>query len=271
MLTKLVHESNVANVSFGIENEADFKAEQIQYGREFTVLEISNKFSKNVSAHLLGATEEYKIQLPGQINAYNALAVIATLRALGFAQEQIALELISYLGVKRRFEVVGRKNGITIVDDYAHHPTAVRETLKAARLRYFSAKDEGSPPKSDIKDKGLKIKDSRRLWAIFEPHTFSRTKATLEELTTSFDAADQVLISEIYPAREKASSATITSEQVIAAIKDKGSGMKDKIRLVKTKTEALDILKAELKPGDVVIIMAVGSFNRLAYELKEVL
>ncbi len=194
---------------------------------------------------MLGQTEEYKIQLPGKINAYNALAAIATLRSLGFAQDQIALDLVTYKGVKRRFEIVGVKNGITLIDDYAHHPTAVRETLNAARLKY----------------------PEKKIWAVFEPHTFSRTKATLAELVKSFDSADEVLISEIYPAREKVSAATIKSEEVVNAVKVE----KKEVRLIKDKAQAVDILKAEAKSGDVIIVMAVGSFNRLAYELKEIL
>lgn len=243
LLTKLVHESNVSAASFGIENEADFKVEQIQYGADFTTIEIMNKFSKNVSSKLLGQTEQYKIQLPGKINVYNALAVIATLRSLGFNQEQIALDLLSYKGVKRRFELVGVKNGVTLIDDYAHHPTAVRETIEAAKLRYPNSK----------------------IWAIFEPHTFSRTSATIEGLAKAFDSADEALISEIYPAREKIADATITSQQVVDEIKKNNSAA----RLVHNKQEALDILKSEVKSGDVVIVMAVGNFNRLSYELKE--
>ncbi len=242
-LTKLVHKSNISQTSFGIDNDADFKIENIQYGREYTTLEVLNNFSKNVSSHLMGLTEDYKIQLPGKINVYNALAVIATMRTLGFSQEQIALELLSYQGVKRRFELVGEKNGVTIIDDYAHHPTAVKETLEAAKLRYPDSK----------------------IWAIFEPHTFSRTKATLDDLTKAFDSANEVLISEIYPAREKASAATITAQEVVEKIENKHT------RLVHNKLEALDILKAELKSGDVVVVMAVGNFNRLGYELREVL
>jgi UDP-N-acetylmuramate--L-alanine ligase len=244
-LTKLVHESSVSSASFGIDNEADFKAEQIQYGADFITIEIMNKFSKSVSSKLLGQTEQYKIQLPGKINAYNALAGIALLRTLGFDQQQIALDLLSYKGIKRRFEIVGVKNGVTLVDDYAHHPTAVRETLEAARLKYPQAK----------------------IWAVFEPHTFSRTKATLADLAKSFDSANEVLISEIYPAREKVSEATIKSQEAVNAVK----ANQPSTRLVADKAEALKILKADLKPGDVVIVMAVGSFNRLAYELKEIL
>jgi len=242
-LGKLVHESNISSVSFGLENEADFKAEQVQYGQDFTTMEIINKLSKAVSSKFLGQTEQYKIQLPGKINIYNSMAAIAALRALGFQQEQLALDLVSYKGVKRRFEVVGTKNGVVIVDDYAHHPTAVRETLQAARLRYPKAK----------------------IWAVFEPHTFSRTRATLTELSKSFEAANEILISEIYPAREKISEATVTSQEVVDAIR----AHKPDVKLVFGKQQALDILKAEAKPGDIIIVMAVGSFNRLAYELKE--
>ena len=93
-ITKLAHESNLSKASFGVDNEADFKIEQIQYGPEFTTLEVINKFSKTVSSKLLGQTEQYKIQLPGKINVYNALAAIATVRTLGFAQDQIALVIL---------------------------------------------------------------------------------------------------------------------------------------------------------------------------------
>ena len=256
ILNELVHRTNVSAVSFGVDNPADFRAEDIEYGPEFTKVDVSNKFSKNVSAHLIGATEEYKTQLPGKINVYNALAAIATLRALGFQQDQIALDLLTYKGIKRRFEIVGKKNGILIVDDYAHHPTAVRETLEAARTKY----------------KGT------RIWAIFEPHTFSRTQATIDDLAKSFNAADEVLISEIYPAREKKSEHTITSYDIVSRltgskrVSDKSADYKTPaVRLIHAKQEAIDILKAEAKPGDVIIVMAVGGFNRLAYELKETL
>lgn len=250
-LSQLVRETEVSSASFGIDNEADYKVEQIQYSSEFTEFEIFNKFSKNISSTLLGQTEQYKIQLPGKINVYNALATIATLRALGFSQEQIALDLLTYKGVKRRFEIVGTKNGVTLIDDYAHHPTAVKETLNAAKLKYPNSK----------------------IWAVFEPHTFSRTQATLKELATSFDSANQVLISEIYPARENIKEATISSEQIINEIRGNALKLKsaDSVRLVHNKSEALEILKNELKPTDVVVVMAVGDFNRLAYELKEAL
>ncbi len=242
-LSRLVHKSEVSSISFGIENEADFKVEKIEYG-EYTDFEITNKFSKDILGKTLGLTENYKIQLPGKINVYNSLAAISTLRALGFQPDQLALSLLSFTGLKRRFEIVGIKNGITLIDDYAHHPTAVKETLDAARLKFSKAK----------------------IWAVFEPHTFSRTKATLKDLAKSFNSADEVLISEIYPAREKVQDATITGQEVVEAIQSKNP-----VRLIKNKEQALDILKKEAKAGDVLVVMAVGAFNKLAYELKELL
>lgn len=253
-LSRLVRGTEVACASYSMENEADYKVENIEYGGEYATFEIMNKLSKNISSALLGQLEQYKIQLPGKLNVYNALAVIACLRALGFSQADIQLDLLAYKGIKRRFEVVGVKNEVTIVDDYAHHPTAIRETLEAARLKYFSPTSNLPPPTS-------------KLWAVFEPHTFSRTKATLDDLVLSFDKADEVLISEIYPARENRSQAEISSQDVVQAI-----GLHHQhVRLVHNKQQALGILKSELKPGDIVIVMAVGSFNRLAYELKEIL
>lgn len=250
-LTKLLHEYAVSKVSFGIDNEADFKVEHVSYGTDFTTLEVHNKFSNRITSKLLGQTEQYKIQLPGKINVYNAVAVIATLRALGFPQDQISLDLLSYKGVKRRFEQVGVKNGVILIDDYAHHPTAVKETIEAAKLKFPNSK----------------------IWAVFEPHTFSRTKATLEDLVTSFDHADEVVISEIYPAREKASSHTITTDEVIEEIKKHNLqfNIHNSLHKVSDKNDALNLIKNNAKPTNVVIVMAVGNFNRLAYELKEVL
>jgi UDP-N-acetylmuramate:L-alanyl-gamma-D-glutamyl-meso-diaminopimelate ligase len=279
-LVKLVRESNVASVSFGIDNLADYQIQAINYEPDYTSFSVECRFNKNSIAKLLGETEDYKIQLPGKLNVYNSLAVIATLRALGFTRHELVSELLSFKGIKRRFEIVGEKQGITIIDDYAHHPTAIKETLAAAKLRYFPHPPFDSPPFQGGERSGIPQKSRRdfrgaprggKLWAVFEPHTFSRTKATLPDLAKAFDDADEVLISEIYPARESAKDATITSDKVVAEIKSKILNPKSQIRKVRNKDEALNILKAETKPGDVVIVMAVGDFNRLAYELKDVL
>jgi UDP-N-acetylmuramate--L-alanine ligase len=238
--TQLAYQANIASFSYSLEHAADFHATDIFYGPQgttFTVRDMKHEDNDK--------PEQYRIELPGKMNVYNALACIATLRSLGFAQELFNEVLSEYRGVKRRFEFVSEENGVCIIDDYAHHPTAVRETLEAARSRY----------------------SSKRIWAVFEPHTFSRTKATLPQLVDSFGAADKVLIADIYPARENAATATITGNEVVKAVSAKHSD----VRLVHDKLEALAILKAEVGIGDVVIVMAVGSFNKLAYDLKNAL
>jgi UDP-N-acetylmuramate--L-alanine ligase len=234
-LVQLVHESNVASFSYGIVNPADYKVDNIVFHQKATTFTITcEKWDK---------PEEYSIMLAGQLNIYNALGPIALLRSLGFQREQISPLVETYWGVKRRFEHIGEKNGIHIYDDYAHFPTAIRETLSAAKTRY----PEG------------------RIFAVFEPHTYSRTEATLTDLATSFAAADMAVIAEVYPARERKSPSSITGKQVVAAIAKTHKNVKE----VKDRAEALQLLKKELQPGDVVIVMAVGSFNTLAYELME--
>lgn len=239
--TRLAYKTHVGAVSFGIHNPADFRIENLNLVPKAT------NFSVRKAAPAGEFPENYEIQLPGEINAYNALGAIAAARTLGIAYETVDSALKSYSGLKRRFELIAQIKGITIIDDYGHHPTEVKKTLEAARGRYSKA----------------------RIWAVFEPHTFSRTRATLPQLAGAFDCADEILISEIYPARENAKHATITSQEVVDAIKNHNSRFQihNSIRLVQNKDQALKLLKSEAKAGDVVVVMAVGDFNRLAYEL----
>ncbi len=238
LLHDLAFRGHARNFSFGIDSPADARAENIKYLPDRTEFEIVNAINKGAPRR-----ESYTIALPGAMNVRNALAAITTLRALGFPYELVSQHLKTYTGIKRRFEVLGEHNGIIVIDDYAHHPTAIARTLEAARLRY----------------------PNKRIWAIFEPHTFSRTRATLPELALSFKAADQVIISDIYPARENAKQHDITSDEVVASVQKNHPGA----RLVHTKTEVLKLLKAQAQPGDVIIVMAVGDFYRLGYELLE--
>lgn len=230
-LVKMMHKNNLGQISFGIDHPADFVASNIITSETKTEFTVTNK----------DKVEQYEINVFGKINVYNSLGVIALLRTLGFSQEQVHEGLSEYQGIKRRFEFIGEKNGVKVFDDYAHHPTAIKETLAVAKLRF---------PDS-------------RIWAVFEPHTFSRTQATLEDLTKAFDDSDKALIAEIYPARERKNQNTITGAQVVEEV---SKHHKD-VRLVATKAQVKEILQAELQPSDVVIVMAVGDFNKLAGEL----
>ncbi|MBP9686400.1 MAG: UDP-N-acetylmuramate--L-alanine ligase [Candidatus Doudnabacteria bacterium] len=236
-LADVVYHETGRSFTFGLHTEAHMQAVNILYGDGGARFTVINRLDPvNVRE------EVYSIGLPGEINVYNALAVITTLRVLGFQPEVVQKYVESYEGVKRRFEII-QDGDVAVVDDYAHHATAVRETIAAARTRF----------------------PGRRLWVVFEPHTYSRTKVTLPELAESFDLADQVLLAHMYGAREHKNITGITDEMVLDSIKQHQSH----VRLVHDKTEAREILEQELRSGDVVVVMAVGSFSRLAYELKE--
>lgn len=286
--------------TFGIHNAADMQAVNIVYAEGETQFDVINKLDPdNVR------TEHYVTQLPGELNVYNALAALSTVRSLGFQPELVDRYLREYVGVKRRFDVL-LEEPVTVVDDYAHHPTAVKETLEGARKSYFiedesSIKNQESsnaasdtppledllrPSASEAKGQGEVVAKSgdiskvsmtpinsssrgggqeRRLWAVFQPHTYSRTLATIDELSESFEAADQVLLAPMYAARESGTRPGITDDEVLRRIQEH----QPHTRLVHNAPEALEVLKTEVKPGDVVIVMAVGSFNRLAYDYAD--
>ena len=188
-----------------------------------------------------------RTQFPGELYAYDFLAAFATLLS-AYPQtdlEQLQEIFASFHGIRRRYEIIGASNGITIIDDYAHHPTAVRKTIEATRAKF----------------------PDRRIICFFEPHTYSRTKETLPELATAFASADQVFIAEVYPAREQRLPSSISGAELVEAIKPN----QPNTRLVATKAEALNEYMKISKPGDVIVIMAVGSFNLLANDIKEVI
>lgn len=232
-LVKLAHNTSLGTISYALDNPADFVASDIITKSSHTEFSVKKKGDFPL--------EQYRINAFGRLNVYNALGPIALLRTLGFSQEQVQGGLDEFAGLKRRFEFIGEKNGVKVFDDYAHHPTAVKETLAMAKLRFPEA----------------------RIWAVFEPHTYSRTQAVLRELTTCFQDADQVLLAEIYPARERKTEASITGQDVVTAI----AKTHNNVRLVNDKAAAKAILQQELQPGDVVVIMAVGNFNTLGSEL----
>ncbi len=237
-LVQLMHESNAGQVSYAVHSDADFQAQNIQYGAQGAEFDVVWK-----KQGALPITEHYQTNLFGEMNIYNALGVIALLRTLGFSPELIQQGLSAFYGVKRRFEQIGELKGVTVYDDYAHHPTEIKATLAAVRTRF----------------------PDKRIWVVFEPHTYSRTQTVLPELVESFADADKVLLSEIYSARERASDASITGQQVV----DETAKHHKDVRLVKDKAEALQVLQRELTAGDVVIVMSVGSFNTLAPKILE--
>lgn len=181
------------------------------------------------------------LALPGAFNALNATAALIAGAVEDIAPGDAARALAGFVGARRRFEVRGERDGITVIDDYAHHPTEIRATLGAARMRYAG----------------------RRLWAVFQPHTYSRTQTLFAAFAAAFGDADRVLVLDIYAARAQ-EVPTVTSEQLVAAM-DHGHA-----RFVGGHEAALAHLRAHVAAGDVILTLGAGDGDAIGERfLKE--
>ena len=187
-----------------------------------------------------------KCPMPGRHNALNALAVIAVLDRLGLDKEVIITGLSSFEGVRRRQEVRGVINDITVIDDFAHHPTAVRETLTALKQAY----------------------EGQRLVAVFEPRTnSSRRRIFQNDYVSAFDRADILLVREPVPLADFPADQLFSSKQLASDLKDRGI---DALSFPDT-DDILDHLQTMLVPGDVVAILSNGCFDNIHTRLLEML
>jgi UDP-N-acetylmuramate--alanine ligase len=147
--------------------------------------------------------------------------------------------LEDFRGCGRRFEFRGIWRGVTIIDDYAHHPSEIRATLRAAREMF----------------------PSRRIWCVFQPHQLSRTRALFGDFATSFRDANCVLITDIYTARERLSeAATKTALQLAGAISENGSD----VRHIADAGAIIALLESKLQPADVLVVMGAGDIGKVA-------
>lgn len=219
-------------VTYGLSKEVDWRAEEIcsnpAGGSDFLVVN---------NGETLGLT---RTRLPGEHNVKNTLAALAVVDYLGVAFRRANEALTEFHGVERRFEILGQAKGVTVVDDYAHHPTEIRATLKAARERF---------PKQEV-------------WAVFQPHTYSRIRTLLDEFAKAFFDADRVLILEVFAARETEDPAL--SGKVIAESIDHGD-----VRFIPEMTGAAQVLFDEVREKSVVITLSAGDGNRVGILLLE--
>ncbi len=179
-----------------------------------------------------------RLRVPGKHNALNALAALAVTEALGVPVNAAVDALSEFRGVGRRFEVRGEVNGVTIVDDYGHHPTEIRSTLAGARLRY----------------------PGRAIWAVFQPHTYSRTKTLLDQFAAAFEDADHVIVTAIYASRER-DTLGISNRDVVAAMQHPDARALDAL------VDVAQYLRANTQPGDVVITFSAGDANQVSEAL----
>ena len=217
-------------LSYGIDQEADVMAKNI-------------KVESKIQYFTVGKNK-YTLQIPGQFNIYNALAVIAFLtKKLKVKPEYVQKALADFTGTWRRFELLGNYKGATVVSDYAHHPTALNGVLKAVNDFY----------------------PERRVVLIFQPHQHNRTKKLFKQFTQAFDHADFIILQEIYdvPGREADTDQDISARDLARAVEKRGKYIFYSENAKKTK----EMLEEHIERNDVILIAGAGDIYLLAEEL----
>jgi len=233
-------------ITYGLKNKAEVSAQNIRIENEkqfFDLICSGCQLEKDIS-----------LSLPGIFNIYNALAAITCGMELGIDVKVIRRAIKDFRGTWRRFELIdadergylrGFTPKITLVSDYAHHPTAVAGTIRAAKEFY----------------------PHRRLVAVFEPHQHNRTKKLFKEFSEAFDEADLVILSEIYDVagREELIDQDISSLDLVREVKKRGGEAFYGKNLEETKK----LILGNVKPEDVVLVMGAGNIYKVAEELQK--
>ena len=192
-----------------------------------------NKGSKTTRPR--SKTTQVSLQIPGEHNVCNALAAMAVTHRLGLSLDDAAQALYEFSGTGRRFDVIGEEAGISIVDDYAHHPTEIRTTIQAARMFY----------------------PGRQLWVVWQPHTYSRTRMYFEDFVNAFESADHVLVTEVYAARE-ALIHDFSAQQIVSAMHHTDA------HFVPDLAQATTFLLERLRSGDVLLVLSAGDADQIS-------
>ena len=218
-------------VTFGTDSASDYSYTDLRY----------DEFGRPSFTLLKKGEPQYKVSLGvvGEHNVLNSLSVIALMDVLGMDSETVLTALKKFTGTDRRFEVKGKLGGITILDDYAHHPTEIEATLKAA-ANY----------------------PHNRLWCIFQPHTYTRTKAFLSDFAKALSLADEIVLTDIYAAREK-NTIGITSDDLRREIEKQGK----QCHYFHSFDEIENFLLENCINGDLLITMGAGDVVKIGENL----
>jgi UDP-N-acetylmuramate--alanine ligase len=222
-------------ITYGLNGQADLQAVEIVHKQN------RSKFLVVAGNRELG---EIEIQIPGNHNVQNALAAIAVGRELNVPFEKIKAGVEKFTGVFRRWEVKAEVNGVTVVDDYAHHPTEIKATLSGAKAGW-----------------------RRRGVCVFQPHLYSRTRDFYEEFGRAFFNADILVVTDVYPAREEPIQG-VTGELIANAAKSFGH---KNVCYIPDKKAVPEFLMKSKKPDDIVITMGAGDIWRFGEEFLKLL
>jgi len=222
--------------TYGESEDADFRLQVLAKDAESHSL-----FEVNYKGLVLG---RFRLHVPGRHNVLNATAAVAVGVQLGVAPDQIAVGLESFRGVDRRFQVKGVVRGVTVVDDYGHHPTEILATLRAARDCGYG-----------------------RVHVLFQPHRFTRTRDLMTEFAGAFKDADTVQVLDIYAASEE----PIAGVDAQALVKEIGAEGRSKVEYAGSMPEAVDRLVHEAQEGDVILTLGAGSVSQAGQLLLQAL
>ncbi|MCL5257200.1 MAG: UDP-N-acetylmuramate--L-alanine ligase [Chloroflexi bacterium] len=178
-----------------------------------------------------------ELRVPGWHNVSNALACIAICTGVGVEANEIAAALGTFSAVRRRFEIKGVRDGVLVVDDYAHHPSEIMATIQAVRQSY----------------------PRRRLWCVFQPHTYSRTKSLLSEFADALAQADVTIVTGVYAARES-DTLGVSGEDIVKLMPGRAAMFFPELAM------ATGYLDRELRPGDVLLTLGAGDVWKVAEE-----
>ncbi len=215
-------------LGYGLAPGADWQAVEVQLEQEKTAF---------TAQHQGQAAGHFVLHLPGEHNVRNAMAALAVAGGEGVNLSQVSSALAGFGGAQRRFQQLGTAANVTFVDDYAHHPGEVRATLAAARQRF----------------------PGRRLVAVFQPHTYSRTRAFIPDLAEALSLADVVLVTAIYAARE-VDPGDVSAAEIAQRVRRHPP---DVVAYVSNLDEAQAWLLRHLEPGDVVLTLGAGDITGL--------
>jgi UDP-N-acetylmuramate--alanine ligase len=185
---------------------------------------------------------QISLQIPGKHNVLNALAAFAVADHMGLAGKDTARALAQFKGSERRFDIRGEYQGIILIDDYAHHPTEIDATLSAARDVY----------------------PDRRIWAVWQPHTYSRTQTLFSGFTEAFSKADRVVVLDVFAAREEKPEDFSTAD-LVQEINHPD------VLYIPERKKAVDFLQKELSAGDLLLLFTAGDAIEINVQLEQVL
>jgi UDP-N-acetylmuramate--alanine ligase len=219
------------HVTYGISAQADYSAKALRYAG------LSTSFRVYKRSEFLG---DFTVNMPGTHNVLNCLAVIAVADELEVPLSVTKQALATFGGVGRRFSIVAEVSGITLVDDYGHHPAEIEATLDAAQRAY-----------------------NRRVVVAFQPHRHTRTRDLFDGFTRAFNKADVVIVTDIYAAGE-APIPGVSAARLAQSIREHGH---HDVTYVEDKRSVPDELERRLRPGDVIIALGAGDINASVREL----